>query len=208
MNKDYVLWWWQRDEFAEQIGDWQATASYDQPGSDLLADDAAVAQMQRAPLKEPLSDYDVRATFDSRFINGYDFNFAAVATDNNTGSGTGWEVSFNVPVGYRAIPRKWSFTFDALATGPAGASLASLSQAGAAVPNNQDIIIGMGGVEVDSFYLCEENTTFGAFGKNSNFALNTAYTVNVNVYGNLIPVSDVALPLTASNPRLGNLGGN
>ena len=35
-KSDVVCFWWQREEFAEQRGDWQTGASLDIPGADLL----------------------------------------------------------------------------------------------------------------------------------------------------------------------------
>jgi len=196
-NPDYVAFWWQRGEFAEQRGDWQVGAVWDQPGADLLQDDASITAMQKAPLGEPKSDFDVRCVYDSRIVNGYDFNFSAILTQSSGGS---WSASFNVPNGYRAIPRKWDVQFDLPPPGAAGNSTVTIQQQGAGLPNNGPIIIGMGTDDpIETFFLCEENTTFGIAGANTNTA--NALTVNVNVYGNLIPVTDVALPLSVSNQR-------
>jgi hypothetical protein len=194
---DYIMHWWERDEFSEQRGDFQTGASWDQPGSDLLQDHASLTAMQSAPLGEPPTDFDVRCVFDSRIVNGYDFNFAA----NISGSypGYGWSANFKVPTGYRAIPRKWSVQFDLPPTGIAANSTATIQQNGAALPNNT-VIIGMGTDEpIETFFLCEENTSFGIAGINSNASV--TFTGNVNVYGNLIPVTSVALPLAVSNQR-------
>ena len=103
MNSDYVIFWWQRGEFAEQIGDWQAGACWDQPGADLLQDDTSVTAMQQAPLGEPKSDFDVRCVYDSRIVNGYDFNFSAAIGGSSVGGG--WSAVFVVPNGYRAFNR-------------------------------------------------------------------------------------------------------
>ena len=196
MNSDYVMFWWMRGEFAEQRGDFQASADLDQPGADLLQDDFSVAAMQRAPLGEPKSDFDVRCVYDSRIVNGYDFNYSSAISGS---SSVGWSATFTVPNGYRAIPRKWDVTFDSPPNGPAANSTAQIVQGGAALPNN-NIIVGMGtNNPIETFFLCEENTTFGISGFNSN-AL-TGYTGAVNVYGNLIPTTDVALPLAVSNQR-------
>jgi len=191
---DSVLFWWMRDEFAEQREEWQAPADKEIPGSDLLKDDSSVDAMRAAPLGEPPTDFDVRAVFDSRFINSYDFNLSLAVS---IASNVTWVATFNVPTGYRAIPRKWSVQFDSPPLGPAAANNVTLQQNGADVPNNGPIIIGAGTDDpIDSFYLCEENTTFGITGINQ---VNTE--VNVNVYGNLLAVSDVALPLSISNQK-------
>jgi hypothetical protein len=197
---DNVMFWWQRDEFAEQIGDFQTGASVDQPGADLLFDDHAVAAMQATPLGEPSSDFDVRSVFDSRPVNGYDFNYSAPFSQTGGASGAGWSVSFSVPNGYRAVPREWSVQFDQTIGGPSSNSVASLTQGNSSVPNNNAIIIGMGTDRpIKSFFLCEENTLFGISGRNNN---TSSLTGSVVVYGNLIPTSDVALPLSIANQRL------
>lgn len=202
MNNDYVLCWWARDEFAEQRGDFQTNASFDQAGSDLLQDDSSVAAMQQAPLGEPPMAFDVRSVYDSRPVNGYDFNYSGFFASQNLNNNP-WTLEFNVPTGYRAVPRKWDVFFDTPPGGPSYASTVTLLQNGAAVPNNGPIIIGMGtGDEpIDSFFLCEENTSFGITG-NVTAAPNTTQdsVISVNVYGNLIPVSQVALPFSIANP--------
>lgn len=193
----YVMFWWQRGEFDEQRQDWQAEASFEQPGSDLLQDASSTQAMLEAPLGEPKSDFDVRCVYDSRVVNGYDFNYSAAM---NQPSGASWTATFVVPNGYRAVPRKWSVNFDSPPVGPSKNSTATIQQGGAALPNNGPIIIGMGTDDpIETFFLCEENTTFGITGANSNAV--TGLAVIVNVYGNLIPVTDVALPLAVSNQR-------
>jgi hypothetical protein len=191
---DAVMFWWNRGEFAEQREEWQFSADYEQAGSDLLLDDAAVASMQAAPLGEPPSDFDVRCVYDSRPVNGYDFNYSAQVS---IASGVAWSTAFNVPNGYRIVPRKWQVQFDSLPLGPLAGNFVSLQQNGANVPNNGPIIVGMGTDEpIESFFLCEENTTFGISG-----VANQNTNANINVYGNLIPVTDVALPLSVSNQK-------
>lgn len=193
----YVMFWWQRGEFDEQRQDWQAEASFEQPGSDLLQDASSTQAMLEAPLGEPKSDFDVRCVYDSRVVNGYDFNYSAAITGS---SSVGWEATFNVPNGYRIVPREWIVQFDTVFSGQAKNSTATIQQGGAALPNNGPIIIGMGTNDpIKTFFLCEENTTFGIAG--FNFNANTGYTGAVTVYGNLIPVTDVALPLAVSNQQ-------
>jgi hypothetical protein len=205
MNSDVVNCFWMRDEFAEQRGDWQTNASLDLPGADLLQDDAAVSAMQQAPLTMPPSDFSVRSVYDSRPVNGYDFNFSAVTQATlvtNSTSAAVWFVNFNVPNGYRAVPRDWKIWLDPpAAPGPSSASTVSLTQNGAAVPNNQDIIIGNGTTDpIESFFVCEENTTFGVTGATTLIPRdNDPVNVNVNVHGNLIPVDANALPYAIAN---------
>ena len=200
-HKDDVLFWWQKGEFADQRGDVQTGASYDQPGSDLLQDDTSIAQMQQAPLGEPPTAFDVRSVYDSRPVNGYDFNYSGSLPSQNLYNNP-WTIEFNVPNGYRAVPRKWDVFYDTPPSGPSYNSTVTLLQQGAAVPNNGPIIIGMGTNDpIESFFLCEENTTFGITG-NVVFTGNgtSDSVISVNVQGNLIPVSEVALPFSIANP--------
>lgn len=197
-KSDVVCFWWQREEFAEQRGDWQTGASLDIPGADLLTNDASIAAMQKAPLTEPPNDFSVRSVYDVRPVNGYDFNFSGTANEVDNFV---WSITFDVPLGYRAIPRKWTVFYDNPPLTIASSSVVSLLQNGAAVPNNQNIIIGMGtgALPIESFYLCEENTTFGIQGLvTANNNTHTS-TMSVNVYGNLLPVSEVALPFSIAN---------
>ncbi len=204
MNDSYVLFWWQRGEFAEQIGDWQATSCWEQPGADLLTDDAGLVSMQAAPLGEPTVDFDVRCVFDSRIVNSYDFNFStAIALIGTSAGGNGsWSAIFTAPTGYRAVPRKWQVFFDDAPTGAASNSVASVSQGLAALPNNQNIIIGAGTGDnpIETFFICDELTQFGMFGINGNIGLLNTTGV-VTCYGNLVPVTNVPLPLSVSNQQ-------
>jgi hypothetical protein len=215
MNKsDVICCFWMRDEFAEQRGDWQTNASLDLPGADLLQDDAAVSAMQSAPLTTPSVDFEVRSIYDSRPINAYDFNFSGTSEITGTGSDqlvATWQVTFTVPVGYRAVPRDWDIFFDTPPNVIASDNVVSLQQNGAAIPNNGPIIVGMGtgSRPIKSFFVCEESTTFGVQGAVTLGSNSTqATTISVNVHGNLIPVSDCALPFTIAdqlqNPALLN----
>jgi hypothetical protein len=198
MSTDVVCFWWQREEFSEQRGDWQTGASLDIPGADLLKDDYAVASMLQAPLGEPPTDFLVRSVYDVRPVNGYDFNYSAGFDEVDAFV---WSAQFNVPNGYRAIPRKWTVYFDNPPLGPASISTATLLQNGAAVPNNDNIIIGMGtgSDPIESFFICEENTTFGIQGLVDASNSSHSSTMSVNVYGNLIPVTEVSLPFSIAN---------
>jgi hypothetical protein len=157
--------------------------------------------MQQAPLGEPPSAFDVRSTYDSRPVNAYDFNYSAFLPSQNL-INTPWEFTFNVPNGYRAVPRKWDVFYDTPPSGPSYNSTVTLLQQGAAVPNNGPIIIGMGTSDpIESFFICEENTTFGISGNVVGTVNSTQDSViSVNVYGNLIAVSEVALPFSVANP--------
>jgi hypothetical protein len=197
--------WWTRGEFADQVGDTQAPADLRESGiADMIGVDQAIDAMVATPIGEPDSDFDVRSVYDSRPVNAYDFNFSANADLSSEGSGFSWTVTFTVPNGYRAVPREWDVLYD---PGFASAnsysdSFVTIQQSGAALPNNGPITVGIGTYDpIKTFFLCEENTTFGMTGFTALTNSSQASSVNVNVYGNLIPVSEVALPFCIANQR-------
>lgn len=193
----------ERGEWSESRGDWQALPDINQPqAGDLIGQDAALQNMVAAKLGQPIGDYDVRSTYDSRPVNGYDFNFSVSLAYSPGISATPWVATFIVPTGYRAVPREWEVSYDAQGAFPESNSTVSVQQAGANVPNNQNIIIGNGTTRpIKTFFVCEENTSFGMTGNNIGSTV-PATQVNVKVYGNLIPVTDVSLPYCIANRRL------
>jgi len=193
--------WWFRQEFADQRGDGQADTDFSQ--SDVNYDQAYLDHMVSSPIGEPQGDYDVRSVYDSRPVNAYDFNFSGFATYTIGITPIGWEVQFTVPPGYRAIPKEWSVWYDRPAINPASASTVSVLQNGTNLPNNQNIIIGQGTtLPLKTFFICEEGTTFGMTGTQQSAGTPITTNVNVQVWGTLIPVSEVALPYTAANARI------
>lgn len=183
-------------EYSPEIRDTQTGSTLDNVNaSDLIAVSGATQAAGQAPLGEPPPNYDVRATFDSRFVNAYDFNMSTSAPAT---SAAPWVIEFTVPLGYRAIPRRWEVIYQGI-TGPISPadSTVTLQSNGVSLPYNGPIIIGSGGT-VRSFFLCEEGSTFGMTGFNGD-APSSNVTVSINVYGNLIPTSDVQLPYMAAN---------
>jgi hypothetical protein len=196
MSSDVINSWWAREEFAEQRGDFQTNASLDLPGADLLGQDVAILAMQAAPVSMPPTEFEVHAVYDSRLINSYDFNFSGTAEVTVSNDTVVWAVNFNSPNGYRVVPREWHIFFDMPLQIKASSSLVSLTQNNAGVPNNGNIIVGMGtgSNPIKSFYPVEENTTFGVLGSiTGNSATPQTTTIVVNCYGNLIAVTDSAL---------------
>src|SRR5271154_6175872 len=132
-NGNYVLWWWQRGEHEEQRGDFQASSCFEVPGADLLQDSASEVAVLATPLGEPPTDFSVRSVYDSRPINGYDFNFSA-NTIQPLGGGV-VTFNFNVPQGYRAVPRKWEILLTQPTTlSSADENTISFTTNGASVP--------------------------------------------------------------------------
>jgi len=190
--------WWKNGEYEDEIGDTQAGPDFNVGPADVGNTEQQLAALARAPLGEPPVGFDVRCTFDSRIVNSYDFLLSATLMDG-LNSGAPWIVTFQVPNGYRMIPREWEVYFDNPPSGLASNSTVTLQQQGAAIPNNGPIAIGSGTSDpIKTFFLCEENTNFGMTGHNSNLT-SGIITGYVRVYGNLIAVSDVALPFAAAN---------
>ncbi len=186
-------------EWTEAVEDFQMPPDMRDTGaSDMGAVAVSIAELDRTPLGEPRVGFDVRCVYDSRPVNGYDFNFSATATAVTTGN---WQVTFNVPNGYRIVPREWEIVYDGAPTGANKNSTVTIQQTGANLPNNGPIIIGTGTTHpIKTFFVCEENTTFGIIGRNTNLVAGTL-DVNINVYGNLLAVSDVALPFEVANKK-------
>lgn len=67
--------------------------------------------LENAPLGSPVQDYDVRSVFDSRPVNGFDFNqsFSANITPYAGGNFTNFGQSMVVPAGYIAVLREIEF---------------------------------------------------------------------------------------------------
>ena len=190
--------WWDRQELNDELGDFGAPPdAADYGGSDLAMDASSTAAMMQTPLGEPDIDFDVRCIYDSRPVNGYDFNVSNTLTTTSSAP-TIWTFNFTVPLGYRMIPKKFEIKFDPAPAGPISQSTATILQQGVGLSNNQNIIIGPGGT-IDTFFICEEQTTFGITGTNNNVFGGLVLTAIVNVWGQMIPVSDVALPFTAAN---------
>lgn len=186
-------------EFADQRGDYSfPPTGDDQNFADLAGEQAAVADMHKTQIGEPPNDFDVRSVWDVRPVNGYDALLSTTSTDSTTQS---WSATFTAPNGYRAIPRKWEVWYDSPVGGAAGVSKAFLQKNGADLPNQLGWIIGDGTQNpIESFFTCEENTTFGIRGHNGNIVTGNS-VVNINCLVTLYPVSEISLPLSIANPK-------
>ncbi len=186
-------------EWALTIRDLQYGPEFSQGPQDLQVIMAQIGAMQAAPLGEPDSQYDARSVYDSRPTNGFDATFSGNAS---AAPSTAWTVLFSAPLGYRVVVREWQVNYDAPGSGPAADSAVSLLLNGAALPYNDNIAIGMGTSDpVSTFFLVEENGTFGITGLSSNLALTT--TAYVNMHVNLIPVTLDQLSFAVVNRKPG-----
>lgn len=207
--------------------EWSRTIHDFQWGPGLPAEGPSdLASVEESMQEQASTTYDpsppmatVRATYDSRLINSYDFQKTAplVAAQPNAI----WTVGWQVPLGYRAVIRKFKVFFNGDVGGDPGNSVcaplltlyptqfgsvfatgAQFASAGngVAVPNCGYITIGSGD-EFDCFFIVEEDSWFGLTGQNNNLnPSGSATTVSVNVYGTLIATNELELPYCVGNP--------
>ncbi len=186
-------------DWAHSIRDFQADPVFTRGSPDLATVGDQITAMQQAPLGEPETVYDARSVFDSRPCNAFDGVFSAETTAT---SGVLWTITFQAPNGYRIVPREWQVSYDAPGAGSNGNSTVNLVLNESAVPYNSGIIIGPGTSDpLESFFLVEENATFGMTGTNSNIVGTT--NVQVNVRCNLIPVTLEQLSYAVENRKPG-----
>jgi hypothetical protein len=183
--------------------------------SDLTALAGATAALAATPLADGPNNYSVRSTYDVRPVNAYDFNFSVLlfSVSNNVQ----WCVGWQVPLGYRAVIRRFEIQYDGDLGGAYGNSwiqpcisiyptnesidtspISSNSGNPTPVPYNSEIAIGSGG-EIETFFIAEEGSWFGLTGVNANLNLSGSPTASVNCYGNLIPTGEMQLPFTIGN---------
>lgn len=155
-------------------------------------------QMITTPPGEPPIDYDVRSVFDSRPINGIDFNFTDSA---GISSATAWTVNVEVPEGYVAVLRGARHFLN-----PAPATLTSRSDVLATLlvneiqqPSNRDIPVGVQSDDIMRFFvLIDELNTMGiTFTSSATITSSTGY---VTFFGNLISKTGRPVPFEVANP--------
>jgi hypothetical protein len=158
--------------------------------------EAASKSMQSTPVGSPPTLFDVRCIFDSRPANAYDFNF--ISTRGS--SGTGVVFTFPVPNGYRAVPREWTVAYDLIPVATPNQITGVCQANGADVPNNIAYIGSGTTLPIRSFYVVEENATFGMRIIDPGGLISG--NVLLQVYGNLLPVTGVALPFEVTNRKI------
>lgn len=184
-------------DFEFEARDNQLPPDFRRPGSPNSA--ASTAAMEAAPPGEPPNPYDVRCVYDSRPPNAFDFN-VSILSGMPSGVGQAITVAFQVPPGYRWVPREWDITFEPIIAGPIENVIVSLQANGANLPYDQGLLLGGAGTShpIKSFFLVDEQQTFGVLIQN-NTAISSAVKIIVNVYGNSLPITDVSLPYEVTN---------
>lgn len=154
--------------------------------------------MARTPIGEPPSAFDVRCTYDSRPTNGFDFNLIQVFEESTDDV---LIASFEVPLGYRAVPRKWRLNYLPTTTYELNEVTAFFTNNGADVPYNSCAIGSGTTTPLETFFLSEEASPFGVRIVNLSASIVLAAFI-VQVYGNYIPRTNVALPFEVTNRKI------
>lgn len=162
------------------------------PDVNLVPDDTrqlgnAMAAFDRAPLGEPPIDFTVRSVFDSRPIQGYDFNVTSSTIVSGSIPFTTL-VSFIVPTGLVCVLRQLHhfFTVPPVIASRADVLL-SLQVNGADVPNNTSIPVGVASDDiVKCFVIADENTQVTAKFVTNVDVLVEAVSIFVQFYGNFL----------------------
>jgi hypothetical protein len=156
------------------------------------------------PIGEPPGPGDVRAVFDSRFPNAYDFNFTKNFSYGGVSALGFVIIPFIIPFGYRAVVREYTFftTPIILPVGGSDGAVQIFPQVnGGDVPNNSRVFTsGASSDPLKVFYLAEEGTSIGIrwFPLDAQLQA-SAYDITVQVYGNLLPVTGESLPYAVTN---------
>jgi hypothetical protein len=171
---------------------------------DMAAGAVTTEALAQTRVGEPLDDYDVRSIYDSRPVNGYDFNLQAHSAAAGV-STSSFQLDFIVPRGYIMVPREVHHWFE-----PGWGLLRSDVQMslminGAAVPNNQNVFVGAASDALINFFLpVNELSTFsvrlGVGLVGGNFTPGTV--AFVHLYGNLLLKTGKATPFEIANSKL------
>ena len=159
---------------------------------------AKVAALALATPGEPNILYDVRCVYDSRPVAAYDFNYVSSIAAGAHGATV--VTTFQTPSGYRAVPREWSIEFIPTPVADLTDVQIFLQAQGADVPNNSRYIGSGTTSPIRSFFVVEENATFGVRIVDIGGVLTG--NIIVQCYGNLLPVTGVALPFEVTNRKV------
>lgn len=154
---------------------------------------------ENTPLGSPPKPVDVRSVYDTRPINGFDFNISAsAATDSNT---TKAVLFFNVPEGFVAVLRNFDVWFE---PNPASALKSgfnwSLQLNGGDYPYNLNVPFGVAVDRETCFMIANEFNTVGL-----RLTLGTAFsfpdpgTAFARFYGNFLLKSGLPAALEIGN---------
>lgn len=169
-----------------------------------------LAQMQVTPSGEPPKAFDVRATYDSRPVQGFDYNINATGSFTYTANSevdTTTDLTFIVPRGYVAVQRMLHHFMN-----PSPAFYfrndvdVSFIVANSQVPYNQNIPVG---IEADTlantFFIADELQTvtarFTVYGNNTyTWADGQTFTIYASFYGNFLLKTNIPKEFEIANP--------
>lgn len=157
-------------------------------------------EFERSPIGAPPIDYDVRSIFDSRPVNGFDFNIVE-SGDIGGGEPGGVLVEMTVPEGYVAVLRSISMWFEPNPQSAPNRSnvLASLYLNGGPFNYNVDLPVG---VEIDTvpfFMIADEFNRIGWAVTLPDDPVDDV-TCYVHFHGNLILKSGRPAVFEVANP--------
>lgn len=165
----------------------------------------AQSDLADTPLGAPPADYDVRSVYDSRPVNGYDFNITVTAAAEG---GNTFTLEFTVRQGFVAVFRRFGHFFTD-APLPAivnrAECLLSIRKNGTDVPDNVDFPIGLASDDLwNGFVIADEFDTITA-----RVVLQGALTATELVgtfYGNYLLKTGRAWPFEIANPSAVKFG--
>lgn len=183
------------------------------PDTRSLTPDATIAGRQAdaaqvAPLGSPPLDYLVRSVYDSRPVNGQDFNICSSVTA--AGTETSLTVSMTVPPGYIAVVRR---VHTELEPGPPitlrRQVQASLQRNSVTIPFQEGIFVGTAqDTLLESFVLADENDTvsvtlsyFTSAEVVNTFPAGTVF--EAQFYGNFLAKTGRPYNFEIANPSMG-----
>lgn len=156
---------------------------------------AAEQAFNAAPIGEPPADFSVRSIYDSRPVQGFDFNQILSTGATSVASS---EVSFDVPPGLVAVVRKVHIWIEPLIVLTSRSNvLFSLATQHARVQYNENIPVGDENLQpLEFFLIVDENQSVGAF-----VTLNVPSAINVfmHFYGNFLVKTGRAAPFEIAN---------
>lgn len=179
----------------------------DRPGS--VAEDAtgrAQEDLFATPLGTPAADYDVRSVYDSRPVNGYDFNITAQSGAGEIGTSS-FTATFVVRQGFVAVLRRLShfFTGTLPPIMERSEALLSITRNGADVLDNVDVPVGLYSDDIwQGFVIADEGDTLGVTLELQGGLV--ADELQVHFYGNYLLKTGRAYNYEIANPVGGARG--
>lgn len=179
----------QNKEFTNTIGNTQEPADLRDVPPDVASAEAARIAQSLAPIGSPNVEAGVRSVYDSRPINGGDFNVYSSTSTPQCGGTTYIPAGFTVPQGYVAILKLTDAWMEPpkVLTNRSQVTV-SLQVNGGLVNQNVDIAMGndTGDRPVSSFVIADEGQVVTARIIDVGNTWGAAGKANIRLYGNLL----------------------